>query len=184
MVRFGTMRGPGKGTAVFCTATGTLMLVAWLFLLATGQVPGIRENALSFLFHWTAEFLTAVALIGAGIGILRRFAGYRSLYYFAMGLLVIAAGGAVVYYVLVDLNLAIVVGLALILACAKVLAWRHREGLSDLLFLLLGAVLYSELNIMGQALQVGEQSIVTYDALALALTVPVVVVALRRGAIS
>jgi len=174
------MKKVGKGTAVFCIVVGVLMCVAWSFLLATGQVPGIRESTLSFAFHWTAEFLTAIALIVAGIAILREVAFRRRLYYFATGLLIIATAGAIIYYVVVEPEPVAVVGLSIIVASAKMLAWRAHEGMNDLLFFVLGVVLYGELNALGNLFQAGDMTAAPYLLIMTAVTLPFTVYAFRR----
>ena len=180
MVRSATMKQVGRGPAFFCIAAGVLMFVSWTVLLATGQVPGIRENALSFAFHWTAEFLTAIALVIAGVAILKGAAFYRRLYYFATGLLVIAAAGAILYYILVEFQILAVLMLSVIVGCAKVLAWRSREGVSDLLFFVLGVVLYGELNVLGHLFQSHDTAAVPYLLIMTAVTLPFTVYAFRR----
>ena len=174
------MKQPGTGTALFCIAVGALMFVSWTVLLAAGQVPGIRENALSFVFHWTAEFLTAVALIAAGAAIFRNPPFARRLYYFATGLLAIAAAGAVIYYIVVEPEPVAVLGLCIIIALAKVLAWRARDGMSDLLYFVLGVVLYGEMNVLGHLFQTGDTAAVPYLLIMTAVTLPYTVYALKK----
>jgi len=170
---------PGRGVAVFCTVTGALMFAAWTMLLAAGQVSGVRENAVAFSFHWTAEFLTAILLVGAGLFILRSRILARPLYYFATGMLFIAALGAAVYYSTVEPSPAFVVVLGIILTFGVVLAWRNRVSARDYLFFLLGTVLYAELNVTGVALQAEQQSIAVYTLIALTVTLPGVVLSFR-----
>jgi hypothetical protein len=174
------MKQPGRGSALFCIAVGVLMFVSWTVLLATGQVPGISENALAFAFHWTAELLTAIALILAGVAILRGATFRRRLYYFATGLLVIGAAGAIVYYIGVEPEPVAVVGLSIIVASAKVLAWRSREDVSDLLFFVLGVVLYGELNVLGHLFQSHDTAAVPYLLIMTAVTLPFTVYAFKK----
>lgn len=47
------------------------MGIQWLFFLATGSVPELETEPLAIGFHLVAELATAVALILAGIGLLR-----------------------------------------------------------------------------------------------------------------
>ena len=180
MVRSVAMKQPGRGTSFFCIAVGVLMFVLWTVLLATEQVAGIQENALAFAFHWTAEFLTAIALVIAGVSILKGATFYRRLYYFATGLLVIAAAGAVLYYILVEFDVVMVVVLSVIVGCAKVIAWRTREGASDLLFLVLGVVLYGVLIVVGLVLQTGGMVDASYLLIMMAVTLPFTVHAFKR----
>jgi len=52
-------------------AIGVLMLAQWTFFLGAGQVPEIRTEPVALAFHLAAEAATAVALITAGILLLR-----------------------------------------------------------------------------------------------------------------
>jgi len=181
VLRSPAMNRPGRGTACFCIAVGVLMLVSWTVLLRTGQVSGIRENVLAFSFHWTAEFLTAIALVVAGVSILKNAAFLHRFYYFATGLLVIAAAGSVIYYIAVEPEPVAAVGLSIVVACAKVLAWRSREDMNDLLFFVLGVVLYGELNLLGHLFQTGETAAVPYLLIMTAVTLPYTVYVFKKS---
>lgn len=73
---------------------GVLMLGQWTFFLAAGQVPEIRTAPVALAFHLAAEAATALALIAAGVLLLRGH-GYAP----ALGLV---ANGMLVYTVIVS----------------------------------------------------------------------------------
>ena len=59
--------------AAWCSLViGSLMLAQWTFLIAAGQVPELRTEPIAIAYHLAAEVVTAVALIAAGILLLRR----------------------------------------------------------------------------------------------------------------
>lgn len=66
---------------------GLLMLAQWAFFLGIGQVPEIRTEPIALAFHLVAEAATALALISAGILLLRGRPGGISLGLVANGML-------------------------------------------------------------------------------------------------
>ena len=67
---------------------GTLMVVQWAFLLASGQVVELRSEPARIAFHLAGELVAAVGLVVAGSALLRRLAWAKSLYLFALGMVV------------------------------------------------------------------------------------------------
>lgn len=61
-----------KAVSIFSLFCGISMLAVWGILLATGQVVELRTSPLEAAFLLGAEFLTAVALILGGSGLLAR----------------------------------------------------------------------------------------------------------------
>jgi hypothetical protein len=61
-----------RAIAYYCIVVGALMAIQWLFFLATGNVPELETEPLAIAFHLVAELATAIALILAGVGLLRR----------------------------------------------------------------------------------------------------------------
>lgn len=59
-----------KAVSIFSLFCGVSMLAVWGILLATGQVVELRTSPLEAAFLLGAEFLTAVALILGGFGLL------------------------------------------------------------------------------------------------------------------
>ncbi|MHB0935711.1 MAG: hypothetical protein ACYDCO_15215 [Armatimonadota bacterium] len=74
--------------AVYAIVVGLLMLGQWAFFLATGQVPELRTRPVEFAFHLAAEVVTALGLLVAGIGALRRAAWGRPLLLATLGMLI------------------------------------------------------------------------------------------------
>ena len=78
---------------VFALAVGTAMIVQWAVTIARGQVPelnagpGTGQGLLQMLFHWTAEFGTAVLLLLGGIGLFLHMHWMFRVYLIAMGML-------------------------------------------------------------------------------------------------
>jgi hypothetical protein len=60
-----------RRVAYYCIVVGALMAVQWLFFLTTGNVPELETEPLAIGFHLAAELATAIALILAGVGLLR-----------------------------------------------------------------------------------------------------------------
>jgi hypothetical protein len=61
-----------KFTAWFCLIVGVFILTSWFFFLAAGQVPELATEPYAIAAHLVAEAATAVALIAAGVGLLRQ----------------------------------------------------------------------------------------------------------------
>jgi hypothetical protein len=77
--------------AAWCSLLiGALMLAQWTFFLGSGQVPEVRTAPVALVFHLTAEAATAITLIVAGIGLLRRAGWARVLALVANGMLIYA----------------------------------------------------------------------------------------------
>ncbi len=76
-----------RSVAYFCVIVGAMMAVQWLFFLATGNVPELETEPLAITFHLAAELLTAVALIVAGVALLRGVRWARPAALTALGML-------------------------------------------------------------------------------------------------
>ena len=76
-----------RSIAYYCIAVGALMGIQWLFFLATGSVPELETEPLAIGLHLVAELATAVALILAGIGLLRRASRALPVTLLALGML-------------------------------------------------------------------------------------------------
>ena len=71
----------------YAIAVGILMMGQWAFFLGTNQVPELRTAPLAILFHLSAEFLTAIALLTGGFALLKGMTWGRRVYPVAMGML-------------------------------------------------------------------------------------------------
>jgi hypothetical protein len=168
-----------KGTGVFCLATGASIIALWTMLFATGQVANAATEPLSHAFHLVAEGLTAGLLIVAGVAIVRRAGNARRFFYFAAGMLVIAAMGMLVFYAL-DGSLPFIALGVLVVGLTTLFLARSRPTLRDLIYLALGTVLYVQLNALGNLLQAGDTTTAAYLVIALGVTLPVTFLAVRR----
>jgi hypothetical protein len=74
---------------LFALLAGLLMIGQWGFSLAAGRIPELQTAPLAIGFHLAAEILTALALILAGLAILKKLAWGRTLF--------LAAGGMLIY---------------------------------------------------------------------------------------
>ncbi len=77
-----------KAAAIFSIAMGLMMLGTWAFLLLADQFPQVRTLPLETGYLLTAEFLTAAALVAAGVGVLRSWAWAPPLLLVAIGELI------------------------------------------------------------------------------------------------
>ena len=60
-----------KFSAWYGISVGTLIILQWIFFVATGSVPEFQTSPWSIGFHMMAELLLANALIISGIATLR-----------------------------------------------------------------------------------------------------------------
>ena len=58
-----------KFVKISSVSIGALMLMQWLFFLATGNVPELETAPVSISFHLAIEFMTAIALIVTGLSL-------------------------------------------------------------------------------------------------------------------
>lgn len=158
-----------KLTASFFLAVGFLNIGIWIMLILTGQVETFQQEKISFLFHWASELSMAILLILTGIRLFKVNPHARELFFFSSGLLLIAIIGALVWYLL-HFNPAMVAMGALITATTLVLVILQSPELKDMIFMLTGIILYGTINVAGEALQKGLQSITLYNGLLLAAT--------------
>ncbi len=77
-----------KAAAIFSIAMGLMMFGTWAFLLLADQFPQVRTLPLETGYLLTAEFLTAAALVAAGIGVLKARAWAPPLLLVAIGELI------------------------------------------------------------------------------------------------
>ncbi len=73
--------------AWYAIVVGLLIFGQWAFFLITRQVPELKTERVRVLFHIADEFLTAMALIISGGGLLAQQPWATSLYPVAMGML-------------------------------------------------------------------------------------------------
>jgi hypothetical protein len=73
--------------SIFAIVVGVGMIGQWVLFLVTDQVPELRTEPLRIRFHLAAEFMTAVALLIAGVGVLTGQTWGRRSYLLATGTL-------------------------------------------------------------------------------------------------
>lgn len=76
-----------KFVAWYSLVVGIMMFVQWTFFLLTGQVPELQTEPYRIIFHLIGEFVTALALILAGLAVLNRWRLARETTLVALGLL-------------------------------------------------------------------------------------------------
>ncbi len=168
-----------RSAALFSVFTGTLMIALWVVLLSTGQVSRIVEEPLSYLFHLVAETATAVALLLSGLLALRRSEQAHRLFFFAGGMLLLAVSGMVVFYV-VHWSMPFVVLGVVIAALTTLFLRRNYSARRDVVYLALGTILYLQINVLGNLLQMGDAITAAYVGLSALLTLPVTLLLLAR----
>jgi hypothetical protein len=80
--------------SLYAILVGIGMIGQWSVSLATGRVPELKSEPFRIAFHLAGEFLTAVALIAAGLGLWMGAPWGRAAY--------LVAGGMLLYTVVVS----------------------------------------------------------------------------------
>ena len=75
-----------KFAGIFALVVGLFMVGQWTASLITGNVPELATAPLTIGFHLAAEILTALALILAGLAILKKLRWGRTLFLVAGGM--------------------------------------------------------------------------------------------------
>jgi len=168
-----------KGAAYFCVIIGIANLGIWTVQLATGRMAEVLARPVAYAFLLTAEALTALLLVAAGIAILSLALHARRLFFFAGGMLFIAAIGVLVVYIPARDPIFIASG-ALVAGLTLVFLSRNYSASSDLAYMALGTVLYGQLVVLGNLLQAGDTGTAAYAVITMAVTLPVTLVLFRR----
>ena len=85
--------------AVYSIVVGLAIIIAWILLLNTGQVPELQTTPIAIIFHITAEFITAILLLIGGIGLMLNHRWAFNIHLVSMGMLIYAIVNATGYYV-------------------------------------------------------------------------------------
>jgi len=88
-----------KLCAIYALLVGVIMILVWIGYFATGTMMGIKPEAPGLMFHITAEFATAFALIAGGAGLLANKKWGRDFYFIGLGLLAYALINSPGYYI-------------------------------------------------------------------------------------
>ena len=73
--------------SLYAILVGIGMIGQWSVSLATKRVPELKTEPLRIAFHLAGEFLTAIALIVGGLGLLTNTPWGRPIYLVAVGML-------------------------------------------------------------------------------------------------
>lgn len=90
--------------ALYAIFVGVAMIGQWLFSVAKKQVPGpeagpiVGRGSVEMLFHLAAEFITAIALLAGGLGLLLDWAWGLNVYLISMGMLLYAVINSAGYF--------------------------------------------------------------------------------------
>jgi uncharacterized membrane protein YccC len=134
---------------------------------------------IAYAFLLTAEALMAASLLLAGIALLSFALHARRLFFFAGGMLFVAAMGLLVVYVPARDPVFIASG-ALVVGLTLVFLSRTYSASPDFVYMALGSVLYGGLVVLGNLLQEGDVSTAAYVAIAMVVTLPVTVLVFTR----
>jgi len=168
-----------RGAAYFSIISGLATLGIWTVQLATGRMAEVLARPVAYAFLLTAEALMASSLLLAGIALLSFALHARRLFFFAGGMLFVAAMGFLVVYIPARDPIFIASG-ALVVGLTLVFLSRTYSASPDLVYMALGAVLYGELVVLGNLLQAGDVSTAAYVAIAMVVTLPVTLILFRR----
>ena len=73
--------------SLYAILVGLGMIGQWSYSLVTKRVPELKSEPFRIAFHLTGEFLTAIALIAGGLGLLTGAPWGRPTYLVSMGML-------------------------------------------------------------------------------------------------
>lgn len=155
-----------KATAIFCILIGIVTLLTWTILFLSGDGLDLQNETTTTLFHWFSEFTTVILLIIAGYLLLKGSANCINMMFLALGFLLMATGGAFIYYLSnFEPNLFSVT--SLITGSTIILLILNFKSLKDFIFVALGSSVYGLLNILGRGLQDSDISIISMSLPAL-----------------
>ena len=89
---------------VYAILVGVSMFGQWTVSIAKRKVAGpeagtvVGRGIVEMAFHWSAEFLTAGALVAGGVGLLLKWAWAVNLYLLALGMLLYTAVSSAGYF--------------------------------------------------------------------------------------
>jgi len=140
-----------KITAGYTISVGLLNILLWIFLIISGNIPNLEEEIVSFIFHWISEFSMAGLLVLAGILLKKDYKGAYKVFFFAMGMMLIAILGALIFYI-INFDFAFILMAIIISSSGLFLVAKNYEQARDFGVLTLGIIFYSQLNIIGNTL--------------------------------
>lgn len=87
-----------RGAAIFAIVAGAAILINWIWLFASGNVPELQIQPVTTWVRIITEFATAILLLAAGVGIAVGAPWARKVYLVAVGALLFAVVHAVAIY--------------------------------------------------------------------------------------
>jgi len=169
-----------KITAYYSVIVGILNVILWTILISTGQVSDLEANIVYFSFHWISEFLMAGLLIFAGYLIISDNKFSTKVYFFATGMLIIAITGAVVFYSVIEFDLAFIIMGTIITVITTILALKNYEMLRNFFYFTMGIIIYAEINFLGNSLQNMDTVSVFLELLAMIFSVGLLVLSFKK----
>lgn len=77
-----------KYASIYSIFIGISMIGMWIMFYVNEQIPELNSEPIRIGMHLTAEFTTAVLLIGSGIGFLKNWSKAIYIFQFSMGMLI------------------------------------------------------------------------------------------------
>ena len=87
-----------KCVAIYCLLVGLSIVSLWTGLLIGGEVPELQSDPVGIATHLIAESMTALALVSAGLAMLKDWRWSASLRHLALGLLLYSTVSSLGYY--------------------------------------------------------------------------------------
>lgn len=84
--------------ATYVILVGVVMIGFWTMLYVREQIPELSTAPYEIGYHLVAELVTAIALVGAGIGLVRGHGWSQRLYPVALGMLLYTVVNSAGYY--------------------------------------------------------------------------------------
>lgn len=97
-----------KIAGIYAIIVGCSIILVWIFMLLTNNVPELSTNPTSIYFHIVAEVVMAIMLLVSGFGMLNKYKWSVNLYILSSGLLIYSLINVSGYYVNKD-NLAMII---------------------------------------------------------------------------
>ncbi len=139
---------------------------------------------LMFQFHWFSEYMMDFFGLLAGYLILKDSIHAQRFLFFAFGISIVAMYGAFMYYSLIEAGTIFPIMFIFFLIVTTLLTIKNYNSIQDVIFFGLGGMLYSQINVLGEALLYNLFNGTYYHLPAPALTIVIVLIAFKREHIS
>jgi len=87
-----------KTASIYMLFVGCMIILLWIFLSSTNNVPEFESEAINISFHITAEIITAALLLISGIGMLQNKRWSKNLSFISLGALLYTIINSSGYY--------------------------------------------------------------------------------------